>query len=178
MRTEPLLISHFYLSGCTLIELAVKQVVEFGQTLFQPAFHPFESARFFRLYQLQISKFLIGLGNLRHLLVNKWTEFGGGKRVAIVQIIIQFLFSRVTHQSVAAANIEVDVGQRVQSQVFVTLVHIHHRHHLQEEAQLGDFGGLHHNVHPVKVSQDDALVNEILDVTTVLVFDFVQLDTE
>ena len=74
-------------------------------------------------------------------------------------------------ERVAAADVEVDVGERVEAEVVGHFVHIDDGDHLEEEAQAGDFGRLAHDVDAVEVAEDDALVDAVLEIAPVLGFE-------
>ena len=69
----------------------------------------------------------------------------------------------VADEGIAATDVEVDVGERVEAEVVVGAgeVGVDDGDHLEEEAELGDFDGLGHDVDAVEVAEDDALVDEM-----------------
>ena len=71
-------------------------------------------------------------------------------------------------ERVAAADVEVDVGERVEAEVVGHFVHIDDGDHLEEEAQAGDLGRLAHDVDAVEVAEDDALVDAVLEIAAIL----------
>ena len=79
-----------------------------------------------------------------------------GAAVSAFLSALGFVGAGVTHQGVAVADVEVDVGQRLQ---FMPGVHL--RHQLEEETQLTDFDRFSHDVYAEEVVQDDVLVNKV-----------------
>ena len=55
-------------------------------------------------------------------------------------------------KGIATTNIEVNIRQRVKTEVIGKRLHINHGYHFKEQAQLSYFRSLCHDVHSVKVS--------------------------
>lgn len=179
MRDEPI----FVRNGCGCgMQTAVEQFIEFGKAFIQSMLCLFECCHVFALRKLHGLECFICSGDELHFslqLVLKLVIRPHLVEVGwIIEVFGQFLFRGIPHQCVAATDVEVDVRQRVEAHVVGAEVNLHHRHHLQEQAQLGNLGRLHHDVHAVEIAQDNAFIDEILDVTTVLVCDFLQFRFE
>lgn len=63
----------------------------------------------------------------------------------------------IAHQGVAVADVEVDIGKGLD-----VITRLQQRHQLEEEAQLGDFGGLFLDVHAVEVVDDDVFDDRVI----------------
>ena len=74
----------------------------------------------------------------------------------------------ITHESVATTNVEVNIRQRVKAEVICKWLHINHSYHFKEQTQLGYFRSLCHNIHTVKIAENNRLVDEIMDIRAVL----------
>ena len=94
-------------------------------------------------------------------------QLGIGEHVAVDKGVFDFLFRGISDERVAAADVEIDVGERVEAEVGVVFVHVHHGDHLEEETESRDFRGLVHDVHAVEVAEDDGFVDEVLAVAAV-----------
>ncbi len=92
--------------------------------------------------------------------------------LAVIQIFKELRFGSVADEGIAATYVEVDVGQRVESEVFGTTVNVDNGHHFQEQSQFGYLCGLNHYVNAIEIAQDYRLEDEILDVGAVSVGDF------
>ena len=65
--------------------------------------------------------------------------------------------SGVAHQGIAMADVEVDVGQRLN-----LVPRLKQCHQLEEQTQLGNFGGLFLDVHAVEVVDDDVFDDRVI----------------
>lgn len=117
-------------------------------------------------------------GRLGHLVLDPLLEFDVGEHVAVDEAVLYLLLRRIADKRVAATDVEVDVGERVEPEVRVVAVHVHDGHHLEEEPQAGDLRRLVHDVHAVEVAQDDVLVDEILAVRAELARNLLQFRLE
>ena len=160
------------------MQTTVEQFIEFCKAFVQPAFRLLECRHILALRKLHSLERLVCRGYKLHFRFHLILELLISKHIAPRKVFSQFFFRGIPNQRITATDVEVNVRQRVESQVVGTKVHFHHRHHLQEQAQLGNLGCLHHDVHAVEVAQDDAFIDEILDVAAVLVGDFLQFRFE
>ena len=85
-------------------------------------------------------------------------QLGVGEHVAVDKGVFDFLFRGISDERVAAADVEVDVGERVEAEVGVVFVHVHHGDHLEEETESRDFRGLVHDVHAVEVAEASMMI--------------------
>ena len=108
------------------------------------------------------------MSNDIHFCMDLVTELSIGKHIALHQILFQVCGCSITDQCVATTDVEIDIRQWVKTEVGVAGIDINHSHHLQEQAELGDFRSLYHNIYAVEVAQDDVLVDEVTDIGAVL----------
>ena len=118
--------------------------------------------------ELYLAEQLIGSRHNNEPILYFLFKLLSGKHIALHQIIIQLLFRGISHQCVATTDIEVNIRQRVKPHIVGTLVHFYHSHHLQEQAQFGNLRSFDHYVHAIEITQDDALVDKVLDVAAIL----------
>ena len=107
---------------------------------------------------------LIGLHFAEFLKARSTISASSTTRSTSALAIIKLAFDGLPHflqrckadERVAGANVEVDVGQRLQ-----VLAASPPGDKLEEQAELADFHGLFHDVHAVEVVDDDRLQDEV-----------------
>ena len=117
---------------------------------------------------MKVLELLVGASHNLHLQFYLVLELLFGKHVAIIQVIIQFLFRSISHQSIAATNVEVDIRQRIQTKIIESWIYFHYRYHLQEQTQLGNLYSLFHDIYAIEVAENDTLIDKVLNVTAIL----------
>ena len=79
-----------------------------------------------------------------------------------------FVRRGIAHQGVAGPDVEIDVGQGLDAEVFFVGIRLHLGHQLEKKPQLADLHRLFHDIHAEEVIQDDVLENIVAAVGMVL----------
>ena len=146
----------------------IQQVIKFWKLCLELHFRLLKLACLLLRSKLKVLELLVGASHNLHLQFYLILELLFGKHVAIIQVIIQFLFRSISHQSIAATNVEVDIRQRIQTKIIESWIYFHYRHHFQEQAQLGNLYSLFHDINAIEVAENDTLIDKVLNVTAIL----------
>ena len=136
----------------TVVEFIIKRLQPFAQVVFRL----FEGKHILFLVQLLIDKCFICRRYFQHLLVNLFLEVLVGEFLqnvfCMVKVVVELCFCSIADEGVATADVEVNVGKRVETEIVSTTVNVNHSDHFKEQTQLRNLSSFNHYIDTVKVA--------------------------
>jgi len=110
----------------------VELVVEQGETGIQFGFGLLEGEHIVAIGELNGFEAAESIRHFFHFFFDAGTEFLIGKHIAFNQVLIELLLGGISNERIAAANIEIDIGERVKPEIFVASIDIDYCHHFEK----------------------------------------------